>query len=280
MIVDVAVVEHADLDALRAHVADLWRDASDATWASPTRSERADVARGAALLAAALDTCDVDALGVAGRALGGGWGLTLHRAGDVRVVLAHELRPHGGPLLAWRCGAAVELVVQAPHSHYDLGTGALALDVLVRADVRGVMWSTVHRYGALPGERPEATIHPADVCAQPGSTFQAWSMAVAATRPVRVVQLHGFGRGEADVILSSGDPDAPPEGAARVTEALVGPTSVFGVDTSELGATGNALGRALAPGRFLHVELSPGARERLRGEAVAALVDALGEVVW
>jgi hypothetical protein len=176
----------------------------------------------------------------------------------------------------------VELIVQAPHSHFDLRTGDLARDALLAAPIRGAMWNTTHRYRATPDERPEDPVHPADVCDQPASAFQAWSLAAAAARPARVVQLHGFAQGPAAAVLSSGDADRPPVHLTDAVAAALGePIAVYGVDTATLGGARNVLASAL-PGRFLHLELAPHARARLADDpgALTDLIEAIGAASW
>jgi hypothetical protein len=279
--IPVVTVEHADAAALSQALDVLHDRLSGAVWRSPTRDEVARVVDGAGRLVMALDRCDAGPLSVAAAALGPDWTVEAHRAAGTTWVVVFEASPRGGPLSAWRCGEAVELVVQAPHSHFDLRTGALARDGLLGAPVRGAMWNTTHRYRAIEGERPEDPVHPADVATQPASLFQAWSVAAAAVRPVRFVQLHGFGRGPGDAVLSSGDAARPPTALAPTVAAEVGAVSVYGVDAAVLGGTENVLGRAL-PGRFLHLELGADARARLAAapDRLAALLRALGEAAW
>jgi hypothetical protein len=88
------------------------------------------------------------------------------------------------------------------------------------------------------------------------------------------VQVHGFDGPTADAIVS--------EGPSRMTErelakaghwialALGLDEVVLGGDDLKLGGRENAQGRLLAGrARFLHLELSPEVRERLKGDEVA-----------
>ena len=145
------------------------------------------------------------------------------------------------------------------------------------------MWATHHRFRARPAEVREDAVHPADVSAEPGSLFQAMTVAISAADPeLRFVQVHGYAASTApgvDVIASTGDQARPPSAVAERLDPLFGRVRVFGLDTAELGGTLNVQGRLLArwPGRFLHLELSPRSRERLledaalRGQLIQAL---------
>lgn len=140
---------------------------------------------------------------------------------------------------------------------------------------RAAMWATHHRFRARPGELREDPVHPADVSAEPGSLFQAMTLAIAsADLDLRVVQVHGYAAASArglDAVVSSGDRRAPPLAVGERLDAVLERVGVYGLDTAELGGTRNVQGRLLArwPGRFLHLELAPSTRVRLADDAVA-----------
>jgi hypothetical protein len=270
-----------------------WSTASaNSRWRSPTEVRRSGVIAGADELFRAIQQgCTERALRRAEATLGAvGWRWSVHTlVGEAPVITVHDLQ--GGGYFAWRCGGASDVLVQAPHSFFDLDTADLARTMFVDRQVRGVMWNTVHRYRATPDEQPEDALHPADVAHQPASLYQTWTLAATKAWPsLRVVQLHGFAGGASvgDVILSSGIEGVTPLAAAARLTGRLGPledgafaaVQVFGVDTDLLGATTNAQARALAGGAgesFLHVELSRDVRAWLRADAARA--DAFLDVV-
>ncbi len=263
-------------------------------WGSPTEPERIATAEGALALVRALPTCDPPAIDRAAELLHrAGWILDVHEVGGAGTILVvSEREGHGGGLSAWRCGEAVPIVAQAPHADYDLGTDDIVRHAFTHGGLRGVMWSTVRRYHALPGERDIDPIHPGDVAHQPASLFQTWTLAALVGDPAtRVVQIHGFAAStlDADAVISSGRADAPPVPLLAPALAVLGPEAprlrLFGHDVDVLGATTNAQARAVvrlpAP-RFVHVELSPRARALLVDDAErsTALLLALGATPW
>ncbi len=260
-----------------------WHAAAEVSrWRSPTEVRRANAIAAAQLLFRALeDGCAERSLHRAEVALAAaGWRTArLPQAQGPGIVTVHDV--WGGGYFAWRCGPASDVVVQAPHSFYDLDTAEIVRDMFADVSVRGAMWNTVHRYRATPSEQPEDALHPADVAHQPASLFQTWTLAAAEAWPsLRVVQLHGFAGSEAvgDVVLSSGVEGAAPTRVAERLRGAVGPLSdgeaatvqVFGLDTDLLGATTNAQARALAGGggeTFLHLELAREVRTWLRASS-------------
>jgi hypothetical protein len=267
---------------------------SDSVWVSPTEPERAATALGAQALLAALPACDPAEVARASALLAvAGWGVDPHPldgGGTVLVVTEHS--PHGGGMSAWRCGDAPEILALAPHADYDLGTDDIVRHAFTDGRLRGVMWSTVRRYRALPGEREVDPIHPGDVSHQAASLFQTWSLAALVAIPrARLVQIHGFGAGtvDADAVISSGQADHPPIPLLAPTAAVLGPEApqikLFGIDADVLGATTNVTARAVdglpAP-RFVHIELSPRARALLTHDPARAtrLLLALGGTPW
>ncbi len=254
-------------------------------WRSPTRPEREAVQQGVQLLAEAAITCDPAGRQRAAEGLASA-GLGVRELSETVWLVAETDEHYGAGFLALRCGAGASVTsvtLQAPHGRYDLGTGELLVALFATSTARAAQWNTVHRYRAVPGERPADPVHPADVAHQPGSLFHAATLGLAAADPqLRVVQLHGFAKGrvEAELVLSSGDASRPPE-AAGLAAAGVGGVALFGRDVQTLGGTTNAQARAL-PGRFLHVEMSADLRERLAtsDEQLAALWTAVAGPWW
>ena len=253
--------------------------AEESRWRSPTEVRRAaSIVASQSLFRALKDGCSDRALRRAEVALAAaGWRSDRLSLGDGPLILTvHDTL--GGGYFAWRCGPAADVVVQAPHSFFDLDTAEIVRAMFTEVGVRGAMWNTIHRYRATPDERPEDALHPADVAHQPASLFQTWTLSAADAWPgLRVVQVHGFAGSEvvADVVLSSGVEDAAPVALGGRLDGQLGPlddgaaatVAVFGVDTDLLGATTNAQARALVGGAgetFLHVELSRELRTWLR----------------
>lgn len=286
--------EHASASAFRGwlagHHAALVRAA---VWRSPTEIERTAIVRGIAMLSRGLDRCGAPVVDAATRVLAeAGLAVVRHRWPGAEVLVVSELVPHGSALVALRCGASLPLLVQAPHSLFDLGTDDMAFAAFAEGGVRGAMWNTVHRYRALPGERPEDKVHPADVTHTSTSAWQSFTLAWTASDPaVRILQIHGFdaARSEATAIASTGVADAPPAAVrAPIARALGVPEAevlVYGIDAHDLGGTRNVQARGLGVTphpRFLHLELSRTVRDRLARDPAASvsLARAIAEASW
>ncbi len=278
--------------ALEEELVRAFREQSQgAVWRSPSVGERDALREAMRLLFAAENPCQEATLQAARPlATAAGFELVPSPTTEPALLYVRELQANrrGGGLYVLRCGPALPLVVQAPHSFYDTGTGDLARKVFLEGRARAAFWNTVHRYKSEPGERREDRVHPADVAHEPGNLFQAATIGAAAgLRTLRVAQLHGFSERQSipfDVVLSSGEASrkALP---VKTRLAPLGVIALHGVDTEELGATTNVQGRALnqsLPGQFLHLELSAQARKVLREDASARrrLIDALEGSWW
>jgi hypothetical protein len=225
------------------------------------------------------------------RAEAGKFGFEIVDASEVAgVVVVREIatRRRGGGAYLVRLGSASHLVVQAPHTFFDVGTLPLACEMFRREDARALFVNTMHRYKGAPADANGD--HPSDVAHAPSSLFQsATEGALEAVPGASVVQLHGFATREppARAVVSSGERRAGHPLVARAAAALTGvvggPVLKYPDDTSELGATTNAQGMIVraAGGRFLHVEMDEGLRRdlacdpALRGRAFDALARAL-----
>jgi hypothetical protein len=190
---------------------------------------------------------------------------------------------------------APEILVQAPHSRFDRGTGALALRLLVEPSPpapRAVFLNSAHRYRQLDGTRtrrspPER--NPADAAHNPDHPLACVTASLLAHRDLSVVQLHGFGRREPprqiardvqarpaavhapepDLIVSAGAARPSPASAA-IVERLRATVpehrcAEFGIDHDRLGGQTNVQAQAArATGRcFIHLELSAPLRQAL-----------------
>lgn len=268
-----------------------------ARWAPPTAPQHTALAAFVDALAAALPDCAAPGVDRAVRqATVAGYRVERWiQPGGGDVLVAWEVDPAGGVMLAVRCGAMeghADVLLQAPHALFDLDTDDVVRDAFVAGGVRAAMWNTVHRYRAVPGEQPYDPVHPADVAHEPASLFQTATLGWLAARPTaRVVQIHGFGRAsvDGDAVISSGTPRRPPTSLRAPVAAALGLSPervrIFGDDADALGATTNVTGRQLVgahPARFLHVELSRRVRDALAAspERSAALVVALGDAPW
>lgn len=264
-----------------------WRR-DDAVWRSPTVLERDVVREAARALAADEGRCSEPVVRQQ-RELVEAVGLRLDRFttdGVTLVLLREGAESFGAGILAYRCGPAKDLVWQAPHPFFDLKTGNITLRLFEESGARVGMWATYHRFRAIDGEVRVDSVHPADVSAEPGSLFQAMTAGLAAgDQKLRFVQVHGFARATARrwrAVVSSGDARRPVSTVAERLRPVLGDVGVYGVDDLPLGATLNAQGRLLPPGRFLHLELNPDVRAKLRNvrKYRAALSDAILAGPW
>jgi hypothetical protein len=186
---------------------------------------------------------------------------------------AFVLRPGGSPL-----------VIEAPHTFYDEGTGEIALALFARLRAGGLFFNTVHRYAPPDGDQ-----HPADVAHAERTLFAAANQGLLEAAPWAILQVHGFGGrqplgAEVKAVVSDGT-GAASEPAARLRAALVrrwgaGTARLYGVDADVLGATTNVEGKAArrAGAVFLHVEMSAETRRAL-GREVAPLAEAASEAL-
>lgn len=209
-----------------------------------------------------------------------GFELVAVQAAGESVAVLRDTSGDGRGLLVVRFGAAARpVVLQAPHSFFDIGTGQLAAEIMARSDFRVLQVNTRHRTVAEtePGRPP-----PADLAHRTDSWFHALTLGVldALEQPL-LVQLHGFGRQSlpdegVDVVASCGATDHTALLAA-FADSLSSGLPGLGVarypdDISVLGGTTNVQGRALlgrAGAAFLHLELSPEARKRVLDVAEA-----------
>jgi len=262
----------------------------NATWRSPYAAERTALREATSLLVRDAQECGEATLEAARRLLGpADFRLDEIGVGAERVLVVREgVERRGAGLYAIRCGPARPIAWQAPHAFHDLKTDTIARDLFVETGARVVMWNTVHRYEALPGESRSDPVHPADVTREHGSLFQAATVGLAAGDPtLRFAQMHGFARSSSayEVIVSTGDSEAPPTAIATALDPVIGDAAAYGEDVEDLGGTTNVQGQMLRelPGRrFLHVELSPEARDKLATDAAmrAAFARIIADGAW
>lgn len=191
----------------------------------------------------------------------------------------------GGGVYVWRtrAGAAARpLVIQAPHSFFDAGTGAIARALFERTGAAALAINTVHRYQGK--EKPPATkIAPADVAHSERTYFQSFTIGTSrALGKAAYVQIHGYDPDAHpelagfDAVASKGDAagvaDATFDRLLGALGAVVGPgrIAVYGREARTLGATANVQGRylnAYSDDAFYHLELSRPLRTRINADA-------------
>lgn len=202
------------------------------------------------------------------------------------------------------------ILLQAPHSYYDIGTGRLAAELFFTPKKgvrpRALFVNTIHRYQLAPGDKGKRSKNPADVAHNREHAFSIATQAfLVAADSARVIQLHGFGSrsddGDGDVdgdgdanaigmVVSAGDAEKSSPWSAAVAAALVGPFGPaikrFPEDVRVLGATTNVQGqlmRARTANGFVHIEMSAEMRKQLARDAAlratlaAALFDTPAE---
>jgi len=276
---------------LASQLQQTWQEVhDDAQWRSPYAAERSALREVATLLGHDAEHCDDPTLKEAkGLLAATDFQLEVMTEGDERILVVREGREkRGAGLFAMRCGPAEPLVWQAPHSLHDQKTGAIARILFAQGNARAVMWNTVHRYRSTPKELKSDPVHPADVTREQGSLFQAVTVGLAVGDPaLRFAQVHGFAQASApyQVIVSTGDPQSPPEAVATALQPVLGKAAAYGQEIESLGGTVNVQGEMLRDWpttRFLHVELSPDARTRLAtdGKVRARFAKAVSDTEW
>jgi hypothetical protein len=214
-----------------------------------------------------------------------GFELALARdtAGEVWVLHEPEGQRAGAGGFALRPGGS-RLVIEAPHTFYDEGTGEIALALFARLHAGALFFNTVHRYAPPDGDE-----HPADVAHSERTLFAAANQGLLDAAGWTILQVHGFGGkqplpAEVKAVVSDGTRTAGPS-AVRLRAALAkrwgaGTARLYGVDAEVLGATTNVEGKAARRSgvTFLHVEMSADTRRAL-GRDAAPLADAIGEAL-
>lgn len=211
-------------------------------------------------------------------------GFELHsvdRDGEEFWILSESPRKQfGRGIVAIRCSRFVPVMIQAPHSFFDLGTGEISLALFSQTQARACFWNSAHRRAA-------------DLTKEEQSFLNAATAAFARTNPHgRIVQIHGFAQREndhrfsrhLDLILSQGT-NSPTEsflitahGIRRQCKPYV--TAIYPLDVNELGGTLNQQRQVLLNegfSDFMHCELSPLFRKGLQEDA--NLLDRFGQAI-
>lgn len=188
--------------------------------------------------------------------------------GSWLALVEEEGARRGRGLYLLRLGGGAPVAIQAPHSRSDKGTGDLAEKLLLEGGLAAGAWNT----------RPRAE---GDLSAVDRSYLAAFSRAFVRHLPEgRIVQLHGFSPDKrasqaarrAGGILSDGTRHPSPslrQVASCLEPPLAGGVILYGAGGTELGGTRNRIGRLLREDGFdgfIHLELSPRARNRLLQE--------------
>jgi hypothetical protein len=211
-------------------------------------------------------------------------GFALRQDGGVAVLSDAPGALRGAGVVAVRLGALPsELVLQAPHPFFDVGTGEIGAAMFDAGGVRALVVASANRDAA----------EGADPAHAPAGWFQSATdgLATALPRPL-FVQVHGFGAktSEACAVVSEGPTRLEPGRIERIALDLVGvlgcTTVRTGAEVPALAARTNAQGKLLVDrAAFLHLELAAGVREDLRAAAerrarlagyLAALADGEG----
>lgn len=208
-------------------------------------------------------------------------GFRLHqlRRGDDRWLVLSEGGEswRGTGVYVFRLGADVaEMIVQAPHSYFDLRTGEVAERVFESMEVRGLFFNTLHRYRPFPEASKKAAVDPSDLAHSTDSYFHMLSVEYLSAVPDgMLVQLHGYAHDSLEergigVVLSDGTDS--PSATVRALRARFGDqfaghrVALYPEETRLYGATSNAQANwvnTFGRGRFIHVELSPELRSQL-----------------
>jgi hypothetical protein len=232
-----------------------------------------------------------------------GFKLEVWTAGTQKVwaLLEEPSRRRGAGAYLIRLGPPEkqEILLQAPHADYDLGTGEMAARLFLSPPPgnapRALFLNTMHRYQLQPGQKERRSGSPADVAHNPNHLYTAATDAALEAGPMLIVQLHGFGSRTDDddtplpegttIVVSAGrDTGSTPRSTAiadRLKKSFGDGVRRFPEEAPILGATTNVQGRAARrrPGvDFVHVEIAAPLRKQLREGG--AKLNELGAVLF
>ncbi len=261
------------MDALRERIRESRHPKEAPRFLVPSKKEREVLRRVFAELTAGAGTCakaDIDKAALELKPLS--MEILPFEEKSERFLIVRETPPayRGSGVYVLRCGKARPLVIQTPHSYFDLNTSGLGYKTFRDSRARWLMSNSLHRYRSRKDEKPADREHPADAAHNPNLLFQAATLGALKADPSLIfVQLHGYDSGNhaGDVILSGGSRRRSDD-AVRFRDAWKPPAwkvLVYGKDASTLGAATNSQGRAInaADGRFLHIEMSPNVRKTM-----------------
>jgi hypothetical protein len=188
------------------------------------------------------------------------------------VVLTEDEERRGDGIYFIRRGPARPVLVEVPHSFFDLQTLPVGRALFDALEARALLVNTVHRYRGA-GFEPETVPpegSPADVAHAPDSAFHAVHEGLIDAVPEAVVlAVHGFAPepGDPDVIISAAGTEGDARACRDALDAAFEPWSVglYGADVERLGGKTGAQARHLRErrGRMIHIELSRPVRKHL-----------------
>ena len=231
-------------------------------------------------------------------------GFVLERLPGDTLLLAErqESRRGAGAVVIRLSGAAADVVVEAPHTFFDVGTLPIAIAAFERGRTHALVVNTVHRNsarlradaGAAAGDgatdEEDGEPSPSDVAHAERSFFLAAHEELGAAWPqATTLQFHGFRDEQAadtSAILSAAGTRSDLDGALVSLRRLLGEDAVrsFPRQAQILGGLTNVEARASARSgrRFVHIEMSRALRDRLVGDEtlLGCFVGALAEGSW
>lgn len=216
-----------------------------------------------------------------------------------RFFILTEIVVKGGGFYALREKPSSSLVIMAPHTFFDVGTGDIALNSFLSTQAFILMTNTIHRYSSLPSyfankenknsskekilDNYEFDSINADSDLAHNETnffFCAFKAILQTLDKTIIVQLHGFnnkkdGRDNSafDMIISPGKAITPKDIIAKEVylslkkDLLPFKVGLYGEDASFLGGTtnihANFLNSKFPKVQFLHLEMSQQLRQKL-----------------
>lgn len=213
-------------------------------------------------------------------------GFALQMLPEQGMWLLHEdpQNRRGAGAIVIRTGQANPLVVQAPHTFFDMGTLPIAVSLFDMQKARALLISTVHRHiarAAAPAEEhPDeeedqpAEPSPSDPAHADRSFFLAAHKALLEVFPrIASVQVHGFQDRSVpgvSVIVSAAGTSADPSRLAGPLRAAFAGEAVrtYPDEIRQLGALSNVQARwsARVGAPLIHIEISRSLRDRLAAE--------------
>jgi len=187
-----------------------------------------------------------------------------------------------------RRGRTRPVVLQIPHSFFDVGTLALGVELFELVEARALMVNTVHRYRATNGDKPAKGEHSSsDMAHAPISSYLSLHQALVAREPkLLAIQVHGFADAAApgvDMIVSGSKTNLDPRPVAERLRASIPDLEVraYPYEIDKLGGTTNVEARASRSrgSEFLHIEISSSMRKRLTADDARALRRAFAQAL-
>jgi hypothetical protein len=197
-----------------------------------------------------------------------GWNLERWNSGARECFALREAdgQLRGRGFFAFQTGHQSNLVLQAPHRFFDLGSGTIVRKMFQESDCFAAAWNTVHRKQF-------------DLAHQDDHFINAFTRAVLKVNAdAAIVQIHGFnsdklsGLGSTAKVIVS-DSTIYPGRIARSTAANLKQTfgqnnvRLFPIEVDQLGGTQNAQANVVlnaGSASFLHLEINQSFRKDLK----------------